>query len=156
MMAERWRDIDDEIESAKRHFNAAIRILDRAPADLATTEGYDAAMAFQHAMLAGYTSFENAVKRILVFIGEELPIGPDWHATFLRRISKPLPNRRPGLIGPQLFKAALDLMRFRHVAMHNYDGFEFDRAALTIRSAKTFVSLIDAELAAFRAAIDPD
>jgi hypothetical protein len=156
MMAERWSDILDEIESAKRHFNSALRIRSEAPADLATNEGYDAAMAFQHAMLAGYTSFENAIKRVLAFIGEELPIGPDWHATLLRRISKPFPDRRPALIGPQLFKAALDLMRFRHVSMHNYDGFEFERTVPTIKSAETFLALVDAEIAAFRAVIDPD
>jgi hypothetical protein len=156
MMAERWSDILGEIESAKRHFGSAARINGQAPADVTTDEGYDSAMAFQHAMLAGYTSFENAVRRILSLLNEELPVGPDWHAALLRRIAQPLSQRRPALFGAQLTKAAFDLMRFRHVAMHAYDGFDFERAAPAMKAAETFLDRIDVELAAFRAAIDPD
>ena len=156
MMAERWSDILGEIESAKRHFGSATRIIGRAPTDLTTEQGYDSAMAFQHAMLAGYTSFENAVRRILTLLGEELPVGPDWHAALLRRIGQPLPERRPALFSTSLIKAVFDLMRFRHVALHAYDGFDFERAVPTMKSAETFLARIDAEIAAFRAAIDPD
>ena len=156
MMAERWSDILGEIDSAKRHFSSASRIMSEAPADLRTNAGYDAAMALQHAMLAGYTSFENAVRRTLALLGEEMPVGPDWHATLLRRIAKPLPDRRPALLGAAVVKAAEELMRFRHVAMHAYDGFEFSRAVPAVSAAATFVAMIDADFAAFRSAIDPD
>jgi len=156
MMAERWRDILLDLESAKRHFSAAGRIGRAAPDVIDGDDGYDAAMALQHAMMAGYTSFEMALKRLLAMLGEELPIGPDWHATLLRRVSQPFPGLRPAIFSASLVKNLGELMRFRHVAMHAYDSFEFDRARPALAAASRFVDEIDEEFSAFRAAIDPD
>lgn len=156
MMAERWSDIGRDLTSAKRHFASAVRIHRNSPGTVETEQGYDASMALQHAMLAGYTSFETALRRIMALIGEEMPVGPDWHATLLGRISHPIEERRPAILSADVSKAVAELMRFRHVAMHAYDSFDFGRADAAIQAAETFLALVDDEIAAFRAVIDPD
>ncbi|SFC50229.1 hypothetical protein SAMN05428997_107170 [Bosea sp. CRIB-10] len=156
MMAERWGDIRADIAAAKRHFAAAERIGRQEAIDTATDAGYDAAMALQHAMLAGYTSFELALRRILALLDEDAPVGPDWHAALIRRVSTPIANARPAIISPKLAGDAAELMRFRHVAMHSYDNFDFERARTAVAAAGRFLARIDDDLATFRAAIDPD
>lgn len=156
MMAERWSDAGRDLASAKRHFASAVRIYRNSPGTVETEAGYDAAMALQHAMLAGYTSFETATRRILALIGEETPVGPDWHATLPGRISHAIEDRRPAILSSEASKAVAELMRFRHVAMHAYDSFDFGRANPAVEAAEVFLARIDDEIAAFRAVIGPD
>ncbi len=55
MMAVLWDDIAADVASMKRHLGQAVAIhRDR----MAETPDYIHAMAFQHAMQAGYTAFE--------------------------------------------------------------------------------------------------
>ncbi|WP_332683250.1 hypothetical protein [Bosea sp. (in: a-proteobacteria)] len=156
MMAERWSDIKADIAAAKRHFAAAVRISEQATFDLDNESHYDAAMALQHAMLAGYTSFELGLRRILALLGEDPPIGPDWHAALVRRVATPIENGRPAIISLSLSRDIGELMRFRQVAMHSYDDFDFERAKAAVAAATRFVAGIEGEIAAFRAVIDPD
>lgn len=107
-------------------------------------------------MQAGYTSFESALRRLLAFLDEGLPQGSDWHAILLRRVAEPLDGLRPAILSKPLADAADELLRFRHVAIHSYDRFSDRKAEIAVDAAETFLSLIHAELAAFRAAIDPD
>lgn len=58
-------------------------------------DSYTEVMAFQHAMQAGYTSFEVGLRRAFAMIGEALPQRPDWHAVLLRRAASALENGRP-------------------------------------------------------------
>lgn len=115
MMAERRRDI----AAAIRHFQAAIETFRLGERDPATQAGYRDVMAFQHAMQSGYTSFELALRRFLALLDEGVPQGPDRHSALLRRMSKPLEGSRPAVPGEPLARAADELLRFRHVAMHS-------------------------------------
>lgn len=155
MMAERWRDIADDIAAAARHFQAAIELFRMGGQDPATQAGYRDVMAFQHAMQSGYTSFELALRRLLALLDEALPQGPDWHSALLRRLSKPLEGSRPAVLGAPLARAADELLRFRHVAMHSYDHFDARKAALAVEAAETFLRHVEGDIAAFRATIDP-
>jgi hypothetical protein len=121
MMAECWRDIADDISAATRHFQAAVELFRTGGHDPATSAGYRDVMAFQHAMQSGYTSFELALRRLLALLDEAVPQGPDWPSALLRRLSKPLEGSRPAVLGEPLARAADELLRFRHVAMHSYD-----------------------------------
>ena len=42
-----------------------------------------------HAMLAGYTSFENAMKQLTGLLGENLSMGPDRDKTLIDRPAEP-------------------------------------------------------------------
>ena len=152
MMALLWDDIAADIASAKRHFGEAGLLFRSHRADPAS---YVTAMAFQHAMQAGYTSFETAMKRLLALLGEPLPVDPDSHAALLRRLGRAVPGSRPPVLDADLLAHAEALRRFRHVAMHAYDDFAFMRAETPALAAEAVVTTIDAALARFRAAIDP-
>lgn len=156
MMAERWRDIDDDLASSKRHFMEAVALFRRSSGRMSLAQSYLEVMAFQHAMQAGYTSFETALRRLLAFLDEALPQGSDWHSMLLQRVGKPLAGLRPAILSPAMADATDELLRFRHVAMHSYDRFSERKAEIAVEAAETFLTLVDAEIAAFRAAIDPD
>ena len=153
MMALLWHDIASDIASAKRHFSAALTIHE---ADfLGGAPDYRSVMAFQHAMQAGYTSFEAGLKRLFHMLDEPLPVGPDSHAVLLRRAGQPVPGARPAVLDGALLSQADELRRFRHVAMHSYDDFDPRRATLPVDAARAFIDGIDAALARFRATVDP-
>lgn len=156
MMAERWRDIGDDLASCKRHFAEAVAVFRKNEGRMSLADSYLEVMAFQHAMQSGYTSFESALRRLLALLDEALPQGPDWHGVLLRRVSEPLEGRRPAVLSEATADAAEELLRFRHVAMHSYDRFSERKAEIAVDSAEMFLSLVDTDLAAFRAAIDPD
>ncbi len=77
-------------------------------------------------------------------------------ADLLRRFRTATPGSRPALLDERLYRAADELRKFRHVAIHVYDDLDLDRAALLVRDAEVFLSEIGPALARFRAAIDPD
>lgn len=156
MMAERWRDISDDLASSKQHFIQAVALFHRHAGRMSLAESYLEVMAFQHAMQAGYTSFESSLRRLLAFLDEALPQGSDWHAVLLRRVAEPLEGLRPAVLSETLAEAADELLRFRHVAIHSYDRFKERKAAIAVEAAEIFLARIDAEIAAFRAVIDPD
>ena len=108
-------------------------------------------------MLAGYTSFESAMRRLIGLMGEEMPSGHEWHKGLVDRLSRPLPGQRPAVVDDERLLLAIDALRgFRHIATHAYDRFDEDRAAVAVLKAETFLACIGPALAQFRAAIDPD
>ena len=157
MMAALWSDVDDDIASSRHHFTMAIDIFDRLARIAPGRDRYMVTAAFMHAMLAGYTSFESGMKRLLLMMEEPLPTGGRSHADLVRRISESQEGLRPAIL-PELAlqRAVQGLMGFRHVAAHAYDLFDEDRAALAARDAETFLAGIGPALARFRAIIDPD
>lgn len=157
MTAELWRDVERDIESSKRHFAMAIDGFAEVKHSSSERERYFARAAFMHAMLAGYTSFENAMKRLTGLLDEQLPTGRDWHRTLIDRLAEPVVGQRPAVLDDQRLLAAIDALRgFSHIAAHAYDRFDEDRAALAVHKAEVFVKAIGEALARFRAAIDPD
>ena len=154
MMAILWRDIEADIESSKRHLEEAIAMCDEWKSGIPLD--YRSAMAFQHAMLAGYTSLESALTRILAMLDERPPVGPDSHAALLRRVAQAIPGERPAIFSTELRRHADELRRFRHIALHTYDDFDPERAAKPVDAARAVLTGIDAAIATFRATVDPD
>jgi hypothetical protein len=152
MMALLWDDIGADLASSKRHFGEAAALYRNR---MGEEPDYVVAMAFQHAMQSGYTSFEAAMRRLLNLLGEPLPAGPDSHAALLKRLGRPIEGQRPAVLDAKMLAHVEELRGFRHVAMHAYDNFNPRKALLPVESAEAFLSGIDATLARFRAAIDP-
>jgi hypothetical protein len=155
MMALLWRDALDDIAAARMHFREALAIFDDPGFAASGAPDYLHRMAFQHAMQSGYTSFESALKRMFALLEEPLPVGPDWHFALVRRASEAMESGRPPILGADLAAAAVELMRFRHVAMHGYDRFDVRKAAIAADEARRFLETIDGDIAAFRRAVDP-
>ena len=157
MMAELWGDIERDIESSCRHFGMAIEGFAQVRGRSNDRERYFRTAAFMHAMLAGYTSFESAMKRLTGLLDEALPTGHDWHKTLVDRLAEPIAGQRPAVLDDERLLIAIDALRdFRHIAAHAYDRFDEDRAAVAVLKAETFLAGIGPALARFRAAIDPD
>ena len=157
MMAELWGDIERDLESSRRHFTMAVEGFAQVQAASNDRERYFRRAAFMHAMLAGYTSFENAMRRLTALLDEPLPTGHDWHRTLIDRLAEPIEGQRPVVLEGERLLIAIDALRgFRHVAAHAYDRFDEERAAVAVHKAEIFVSEIMPVLARFRAAFDPD
>lgn len=110
-------------------------------------------MAFQHAMQAGYTSFEGGIKRLLALLDEPQPTGAD--AALPHRLGRPVEGSRPAVLdGPPLTQLS-ELRRFRDLAMHASDDFEPARAVAAVEAARVYLLGIAAALDRFRAAVDP-
>ena len=99
-----WLKVESDVASSAKHFGRAILLYREGGFTEETMEGYKIQMAFMHAMMAGYTSFENMLTRILAMLYEKLPTGPEWHADLIRRV-RAYPGRRrlrasEGFCGP--------------------------------------------------------
>lgn len=156
MMAALWADVDDDMRIARRHLERAVAMLRSDQLGRSGPEDDTDEVAFKYRMLGGYTAFESALKRLLLMLEEEPPRGSQSHADLLRRFRKAIPGSRPALLDEDLHRAADELRKFRHVAIHVYDDLDLDRAALLVRDAELFLAGIGPALARFRAAIDPD
>ena len=157
MMAVLWADIDRDLASSRHHYQSAMNLFDKGFDPDDEEAFYVRSMAFMHAMLAGYTSFEAGMKRLLMMLDEPLPTGSDSQAALVARLSHEHSGSRPAVLDTKTLRRAVDQLRgFRHIAAHVYDGFDVDRAALAIRDARVFLTEINPAIARFRAVIDPD
>ncbi len=150
----RWFEIDRAIAAAVKHFAGAVVIYGKDPAVLADEDRYVVDMAFMHAMQAGHTSLENALLRILELCGEEPPSGASWHADLVRRIAAQVGDR-PAVLTGEAARAADATRRFRSIATHAYDTFDYTQAAATVASARRLCEILPAEIARFRETYDP-
>lgn len=75
----RWTEVEDDLDSACRHFGKAAELFDEGGFDLGGLAGYRQDMALQHSMQSAHTSLESALGRILDILGEERPTGDRWH-----------------------------------------------------------------------------
>ncbi len=147
----RWFEIDNVVASAVRHFSGAATIFATFPG---TNDRYMAEMAFQHAMLAGHTSLEQALVRILELLQERPPTGARSHADLIARARSAFDNRPPILTG-DIGVAADETRRFRSVAAHAYDNFDEARAVAAVASARVLASGLAAEIARLKGIVDP-
>jgi hypothetical protein len=150
----RWSDIDADIGAAVGHFSRAIQIYRAAGLHDDNLEGYMRRMAFMHAMLAGHTSTEKALLRVLQLQREEAPSGSQWHADLIQRAGRAT-DSRPAILTPTLVQAADRTRKFRHVAVRAYDSFDPDDAEPAVRAAEQLATQLLAAIAAYRKAIDP-
>ncbi|MBC8129228.1 MAG: hypothetical protein H7Y08_02765 [Rhizobiaceae bacterium] len=151
----RWLDVADDVGSAVHHFTMAVRIFELGEMDGDDLDAYRNRMAFMQAMQSGYTSLEGGLERLLAILSEERPSGGDYHATLVRRVSRPVPGGRPAILDGVISAALDETRRFRHVARKNYNGFEVTEAVTAVEAAKTIGSGIEAAIASFKETIDP-
>ena len=87
---------------------------------------YRAPMALQHALQSSHTAAEAALVRVLQIIGEETPTDADRHKALIRRLTRERTgdSPRPALLSEATAADLNETRRFRHRAMHAYDGFD--------------------------------
>jgi hypothetical protein len=111
-------------------------------------------MGCMHAIMAGHTSLENALLRILDLLGEARPSGDSWHADLIGRSGQAI-AARPPILPPELAAAADETRKFRNRAVRSYDTFEPLRAGPSIDAADLLATALAGAIAQFRSVIDP-
>jgi hypothetical protein len=154
----RWFEIDRDLARSHKHFRLAIRLFEANRLGGNDFDSEVRTLAFLHAMLSGYAACEAAFIRLLEMIGEDMPVGRDWHKQLLTRLSHPLTRgpTRPAIISRSLANELEELRKFRHIAMHVYDDFQSDRAVRAVDAAEQTLRLLNDEIDLFRKIIDPD
>jgi hypothetical protein len=150
----RWFEIDTAIGAAIRYFAWAKSFYAKIPGTNGIEDRHLVEMAFMHAMQSGHTSLETALLRILDLCEETPPTGAAWHADLIKRAANPVAGR-PAILNGTLEQAADLTRRFRNVAVHAYDTFDYTQATEAVESASVLVSLLPSEIERFRQAIDP-
>jgi hypothetical protein len=159
MSDSRWTDVERDIDDGLRHFGMALRIFEAGGFDAPDLEGYKSSSAFMHGMAAGYTSVENALKRILDILGETPPSGDAWHRDLVERVSRPMAgsHARPAFFDEEMRRDLLECLRMRHRVRHSdYDDFIPTRAEPSADAARRVVSRIKDAIVQLRKQIDPD
>jgi hypothetical protein len=151
----RWLEVHSDIAASVMHFENGVALYQLGGFDIAGLDGYRATMALMHALQSGHTSLEGGLLRILEMLGEERPVGDNWHADLIRRVSMPRPGNRPEILTKELAHAADETRRFRHRAMHNYDSFDVRECAQTIDAARLLSDDLVKAIGAFQRVIDP-
>ena len=149
-----WFDIQASVTAAVRHFGGAVDLFDRLPHINNEKDRYAFEMGFMHAMQSGHTSMEAALLRILGLFKEEAPTGARWHADLIDHVVQPVRNRPP-VLKPATAKAANETRQFRRIATHAYDSFDHTKAVRPVESARALITLLPADVGAFRQATDP-
>lgn len=151
----RWIDAERDITSGLYHIERAITLHESRDLSGDDLDNYSNRMAFLHAMQSGYTSMENALRRVLTILDEEKPEGPDWHAALLRRLGNEFPGSRPAMLSSDLYRSLDELRRFRHVAARTYDMFDPTQASPAVEAGKCVNEKLLQEFRYFRDTIDP-
>jgi len=151
----RWFEVEANVDAAIRHFRQSVELYRKGGFDAPGLDGYQAEMALMHALQSAHTSLEAGFLRILEMLGEERPVGENWHADLISRVAAALPGRRPPIVSTQIAQAATETRRFRHRATHNYDSFRVGEVSRTIEAAAALAGGLEADILAFRNIIDP-
>jgi hypothetical protein len=155
----RWTDVDADLDDALRHFGMALQIFAAGGFEIPGVEGYKNSGAFMHGMAAGYTSVENALKRILDILGETPPSDDGWHKAIIDRVSRPMAgsNARPALFDDEMKRDLLECMRMRHRVRHAaYDEFIPTKAEPSVEAARHIVSRVREAIVQFKQKVDPE
>lgn len=154
----RWIEVEDDLDSACRHFGNAAWLADDGGFDEDGIAGYRARMALLHAMQSAHTSLEAALRRILDILSEEPPAGGNSHADLVKRVSRAIPtpgHSRPAILPPDVARDVDESRRFRHRATHDYDNFDPTLAGPSIEAARRLAASLKPCIAAFKDRIDP-
>ncbi len=154
----RWLDVEADLAAAILHFGNAVGLFERGGFDIPDAlERYARGYALMHAMQAGHTSAEAAMRRVLDILREERPTGEDWHKALIARLSRPLTGKyaRPALLSREMATDLYETLGFRHRAMHSYGDFDPSKAKAAIEAAARLKSSLPAAVASFRDIVDP-
>jgi hypothetical protein len=99
----RWSEIEADTTAAVDHFSRAIQIYRQSGLHDGNMDGYIRRMAFMHAMLAGHTSLEKVLLRLLQVQEEEAPSGGQWHADLIQRAGRTT-DSRPAILSDTLVR----------------------------------------------------
>lgn len=155
MSDERWIEVQNDFNSAAKHFKTAQKIFGRRTPSDDDEQGHFYALAFMHAMQAGHTSLESGMLRVMRLVGEVPPAGDDWHADVVKRMGAAIDGKRPIFLPANIMNAVDQTRRFRHVAAHTYDDFNWEGARRPVEAAAEIADSIAGILQNFRERLDP-
>ncbi len=95
-----------------------------------------------------YTGIENILKRILVFHGEKLPQGDNWHIELFNQFRESNESHVPNLFSQEFSAKLAPYRKFRHVVHHGY-GFQLEWTRM-----QEGVEMIDSVFAEFQEIIN--
>jgi len=154
----RWIEVEDDLDSACRHFGNAVTLYDEGGFDADDITGYRATMAFLHAMQSAHYALEGSLRRILEILGEEVPAGEHSHSDLVKRVSREVKTPghvRPAILPPEVARDVDEMRRFRHRATHNYDNFDPTLAIASIEAARRLAIGLKPCVLDFREKVDP-
>jgi len=93
--------------------------------------------------------------RIMTMVHEDVPQGEQWHADVVRRMSLAIDGKRPALLGSALLPAVNETRKFRHVATHTYDDFNWTDAKRPVEAARVIAASLADVLREFQQRLDP-
>ncbi|HWH40957.1 MAG TPA: hypothetical protein VNU21_14035 [Usitatibacter sp.] len=155
MSDDRWIEVRSDFQSAQRHFETAQKLYVRGSGTDDEDQEQVFALAFMHAMQAGYTSLESGMVRIMTMVHEDVPQGEQWHADVVRRMSQGIDGKRPALLASSLLPAVNETRKFRHVATHTYDDFNWADARRPVEAARVIAASLADVLREFQQRLDP-
>jgi hypothetical protein len=148
-----WALTRDDFEASCRHFSMAAALYNKGGMADESNEAYYAKMAFMHAMLAGHTSAEAGLRRLLDLYGETVASSDDWHAELLRSAAKATPHR-PAILDAATLSLLNHTRRFRHVAVRSYEDFDASLAAPAVDAAQKLAQTLIGVFTAFKDAVE--
>jgi len=96
-----------------------------------------------------YTAVETVLFRIAQNFGNNLDASR-WHTDLLRRMTIPVPNVRPAVVGEATYAKLDELMRFRHFKRYYFNlDYDWSRLEYLMSVVHTTIPTITAELSEF-------
>ncbi len=151
----RWLDVAEDVAAAEGHFQNAAALHGDGGFDDPGLTGYRNSMALMHALQSAHTSAENALRRILLILGEELPSGEDWHQKLIERLSKPIEGIRPALLSPAVAADLDETRRVRNRATRSYGSFNPLKVGPSIEASTRLAMSLAEDVRRFRQTVDP-
>lgn len=147
-----WSDIAADCAAASEQVAKASE-KHESLAGLAAAAREDRELAIGKHLHDAVSAIEQALERIIADIDGDLPRGRSYHRDLLDRAARPLPDRRPAIIGAESRRDLGLLIGFRHAFRHAYGTFDYALAAPNVAVAAAAVPRAVAEIAAFAIAI---
>lgn len=136
----------DHLDEAARLWAEGVAIADELAA---RNPGERIEKMFSKFLQDGYAELETALRKILALAGEREPAGPEFHRDLILMLARGSERRPPFAAG--LLEDIDELRRFRHVSLHAYRRFDWNRAAPAIAAARRLASLLREEARRFLA-----
>jgi hypothetical protein len=123
---------------------------------LAEREGIDResyGLAIGKHLHDAYCAAEKALERLVELVDGDVPQGRTFHRDLLRRAARAVDGVRPAIISPESEKSLAELLGFRHVFRHVYEGFDYRKAAPNVELAARAIPRLREEITAFAASL---
>lgn len=97
-----------------------------------------------------YNGVESILKRIAVWLSEEMPQGENWHTELLNQMANEQEEIRPSLIDAKLHARLRDYLDFRHFFRHAYGySLEWSKMQLLVEGLAKTLDMLQKQIENF-------